>query len=176
MSLRRTWNDLLEMYSSGGLQVLTLVDELPEEDTAVSPPPYHGKIYDRQGVRTVIQLDSDYMTVMSPEVVLDPELWRRHTAVIQSKFDIFRRLQMMARQSWLLFLIIPALWLAPQLATQGWPDVLWSIIGSAGMGTVIVLARKWILKGLAMTVLPLIQHVFGAVARRRLDQFLAQKL
>jgi len=177
MSLRRTWNDLLEMYSTGGLQVLTLVDEPPEEDdTAVFPSSYHGKIYNRRGVRTVIQLDSDYMTVISPDVVLNPELWQRHTAVIQSKFDVIRRLQMVARQSWLLFLIIPTLWLLPNLATQGWPDVLWSLIGSVGMGTVIVLARKWILKGLRLLLWPLIRRIFGAVAQRRLDQFLAQKL
>ena len=79
MSTWQDLRDLLEMYSSGGLVIMTRMDGNLAE-TAVTPPSseYTGKTYNATGIRTTIQFDSDYVITMSPSVMHHPQVWQQH--------------------------------------------------------------------------------------------------
>lgn len=136
MRMWRDLQDVIKMASEGGLQVVTLVAE-SEGDMTVSSTSsaYQGKIYDRRGIRTTVQFDSDYVTTLSPEVLAMPELWNRHAAVLQKKLIILQRLRVWVKRSWFLFLLVPLGTFILDL-TAGGCSVL--------LGAAIVLAQRWI--------------------------------
>ncbi len=178
MSMWRDLQDVMKMVSEGGLQVVTLMPEL-EVGTAVFslPPAYQGKIYDQRGIRTTIQFDSDYVTTMSPEVLAMPELWQRHTDVLQEKLSILKKMQFWVGQSWLLFLIYPVYMVISALMTDGFPGEWLSLTSSAHvgmvMGVVIALVRKLIVRFLRALLLPPVLWAVRWYVQRRFQQFIS---
>jgi hypothetical protein len=175
MGMWRDLHDVVEMVSEGGLQVVTLIVDL-EGDTAVPTPytPYQGKIYDRRGIRTTIQFDSDYVTVMSPEVLAMPELWQRHTAVLRAKLTVLQRMRFWGRQSWLLLLLYPLYTFISALMTGDFPEEWLSLTISALSGVMMVLARKWIVRGLRFLLLPPLLWAGRWYVQRRFRQFVSR--
>lgn len=171
MGMRRDLHDLVEMFSEGGLQVVTLMADL-EGDTAV-PTPYQGKTYDQRGIRTTIQFDSDYVTVLSPEVLAMPELWQRHTAVIQAKLTVLQRVRFWGRQSWLLFLLYPLYTFISTLVSGGFPEEWLSLTINILGGVIVVLARNWIVRGFRLIFLPPVLWVARWYVQRRFRQFVS---
>jgi len=175
----RDLQDVMKMVSEGGLQVVTLVPEL-DGDAAVSSPSltYQGKIYDQRGIRTTIQFDSDYVTTLSPEVLTMPELWQRHTAVLQAKLTILQRMRFWVRQSWLLFLLYPIYMFISALTTGEFPGEWLSLTSSsvhvaAVMGIAIVLARKLIVRLLRVLLLPPVLWVARWYVQRCFQRFVS---
>lgn len=171
MSMWRDLQDVVEMFSEGGLQVLTLTAEM-EGDTAVSTS-YQGKTYDRRGIRTTIQFDSDYVTTFSPEVLAMPQLWQRHTAVIQAKLTVLQRVRFWGRQSWLLFLLYPIYTFISALMTGGFPEEWLALTSSTLGGIIVVLARKWIVRGVRLLLLPPVLWVARWYVQRRFRRFVS---
>lgn len=170
-----TWHDvrdLLSMYSAGGMVIMTGMDGKVLE-TAVSPPSstYDGRIYDQKGIRTTIQLDSDYVTVLSLAVLQQPHIWQSHMHHVDAKLAVLDKLHIWARQSWLLFMIIPLAWYGYDLANMNSLAEVWALIGPTLLSFVIVLARKWILRLLQATVLPLLMRVVVWLLKRRFNAF-----
>lgn len=175
MSMWRDLQDVTRMVSEGGLQVVTLTAERAG-DTAVPIPSsaYQGKIYDQRGIRTIIQFDSDYVTTFSPEVLVMPELWQRHTAVVQDKLTVLQRMRFWGRQSWLLFLLYPIYTFISALMTGGFPEEWLSLTISALWGVIIVLARKWIVRLLRLLFLPPVLWAARWTVQRRFRQFVSR--
>lgn len=175
MSTWRDLRDLLEMYSAGGLVLMTGMDGAVVE-TAVSPSSstYNGKIYDHTGIRTTIQLDSDYMTVMSTAVLQQPRIWQQHVAHVDAKLAVLDTLREWAQRSWLLFMLMPLVWYGSDLTGIESVEDAWRFIYPTLLGGAIVLGRKWILRGLQAVVLPLIMRVIGWFVKRRFNQFVGE--
>ena len=112
MGLRRDLDDLAKMYSEGGLIILTLTNgENPGPAAPSSDEPYQGRVSNRNGLRTAIQLDGDVVTAASRDMLYDQATWHDHIAKVDAKLDIVASLQKWARRSWLVFMIIPFGWL-----------------------------------------------------------------
>ena len=174
MSTWRDLRDLLEMYSSGGLVIMTGMDGAVQE-TAVSPSSsYDGKIYNQTGIRTTIQFDSDYVTVMTPAVLQQPDIWQQHMTQIDDKLAVLDKLREWAQRSWLLFLLIPLAWYGYDLTGISSLEEAWSLIYPTLLSAAIVLGRKWILRGLQVTVLPLITRAVGGFVQRKFKQFVGE--
>jgi hypothetical protein len=172
MSTWQDLGDLLEMYRSGGLVIMTGMDGVVQE-TAVSPPTssYDGKIYTHTGIRTTIQFDSDYVTVMTPAVLQQPHVWQQHVTHVNAKLAVLDKLRQWAQRSWLLFLLIPLAWAGYDLrGITSWQE-LWSLIYPTLMSAAIVIGRKWVLRFLQVTVLPLITRAVSWFVRRKFKQF-----
>ena len=60
------------------------------------------KIYDRIGIRTIIQLDADYVTMMSPEVLAMPELCKRHAEILKEKLSVLECFRVLAWKNWVI--------------------------------------------------------------------------
>jgi len=171
MSLWRDLRDLLGMYSSGGMVIMTGMDGAVLE-TAVSPPSsYDGKIYDQKGIRTTIQLDSDYIIVMSPAVLQQPHIWQSHMSHVAAKLAVLDTLRTWAQQSWLLFMLIPLAWYVRELANMNSLAEWWTMLGPTLLSFVIVRARKWILRFLRAAVLPLLMRGVAWVVKRQFEAF-----
>ncbi|SCX87674.1 hypothetical protein SAMN05216308_101679 [Nitrosospira sp. Nsp13] len=101
-------HDAIELISEGGVQVITLLPEEVRMDSArpASIDQYKGKVFDRQGIRTLIQLDSDYVTVLSPAVLSMPELLKRHSDAVHARLTIFQRIQTWAHYIWIPIFIV----------------------------------------------------------------------
>lgn len=172
MSLWRDVRELLEMYRSGGLVIMTGMDGMAME-TAVSQSAasYTGKEYDHAGIRTVIQLDSDYVTVMTPAVLEKPDLWHQHMQRINEKLAVLDKLQELAKKSWMLFMLLPILWYGYDFTQIKSVEDLWRLILPTILSAVIVLARKWILRFLQKFILPLVTRFITWIAKRQFKHF-----
>lgn len=151
MGMWQDLEDLMEMFSEGGSQVVTLVAD-SENITALSTPSsaYQGKNYDRRGIRTTIQFDSDYVTILSPEVLAMPDLWQRHTDALQAKLSILQRMHLLIEKSLFVFFILaPIIYMLISYLTGGFPGEWLALIGS-GLAVAIACARKWIVRVLLL--------------------------
>jgi hypothetical protein len=174
MSLRSDLNDLVEIYSAGGLQVVTLLSG--EDGTTTESGtnrPYDGKSYDQKGMRSIIQPDGDLVTVISPEVLTKPQVWQLHTETIDEKLAVLERLKQWARQSWVLFLIIPITWFGYNMMTKGFVEIGIAWLGPAIISILIVLAKDKFLHILQILVFPLIMRIVMRYLKHRLEQFLS---
>jgi hypothetical protein len=173
------WHDLrnlLEMYISGGLVVMTDMEGNVLE-TAVSPPAaYTGKIYDRQGIRTTIQFDSDYVTVLSPAVLRKTAVLQSHVTRVQTQLAVLERLRVWARRSWLLFLLLPLAWYAAELRSLATLAEAWRLLLPTLLSAAIILARKQLLRFLRAVLLPLIMRVAAWFVTRKFNEFISQPL
>ena len=89
MGVCSDFKDLVKIVRDGGLEVVTETGTMgpqgntstttvrDKQETREKRKTY--KIYDRIGIRTTIQLDADYVTMMSPEVLGMPELCKHHS-------------------------------------------------------------------------------------------------
>lgn len=110
------------MVSEGGLEVVTLVAESEREkgifDSSLGnkdgAKAKTYKNYDSRGIRTTIQLDSDYITMLSPEVLTMPELWKRHTEVLEEKLSILENIRYWTQRSSLMLFVLS---MAPPIYT-----------------------------------------------------------
>ena len=167
MSVWRDLRDVLEMYTSGGLVILTGLDGSLQE-TAVSPPSPDNKPI---GIRTTIQLNSNYITTVAPAMLQQPQIWQDHITQINTKLAVLDKLRILAQQSWVLFLLFPLAWFGYELTTiTSWEDA-WQLIYPTIMSAVIVLARKWLLRLLQKTIFPLLTKGIGWFVKRRFEQF-----
>ena len=165
----RDLNDLVEMYSEGGLAIVT---PLSGESSAAAAPVldenYEGKREAATGVRTTIQLDSDMVTFMSEDVLENPDVWLRHTQAINRKLAVLGRLPIWLRRSWVLFLPFS---LAPVLTSTRYEEVdkllAWTLSGL--LATSIGLARK----RLVGVVLPLVVRLVTWYLQRRFKNFIS---
>ena len=166
MSVWRDLRDVLEMYTSGGLVIMTGMDGRVQE-TAVSPPSSDQPI----GIRTTIQLNSNYITIVAPAMLQQPKIWQEHVTHINTKLAILDKLRILAQQSWMLFLLFPLAWFGYELTTiTSWEEA-WRLIYPTILSFVIVLTRKWVLIILQKTVFPLITKTVGWFVQRKFKQF-----
>ena len=174
MSLRSDLNNLVEMYSAGGLQVVTLLNE-EDGTTAVSNAnrPYDGRTRNQKGVRSIIQPDGDMVTVISPEVLIKPKVWQRHTKTINDKLAVLDKIKQWARQSWVLFLIIPIAWTGYDIVAKGFSEVGFAWLGPIVLSIIIVLAKNRLLRILQVLVFPLVMRIVMWYLQHRLERFLS---
>ncbi|PID85099.1 MAG: hypothetical protein CSB13_09780 [Chloroflexi bacterium] len=172
-----SWQDLqalLEMYSSGGLVIMTGMDGAVAE-TAVSPSStYNGKTYTHTGIRTTIQLDSDYVTIMSTAVMQQPDIWQKHVSQVEAKLAILKTLQVWAQRSWLLFMLIPLAWYGYDfydLREAQSIQEAWFLLYPTLLSGAVVVGRRWLLRGLQATMLPLTSRMVRWFAQRQFKQF-----
>lgn len=179
MSAWRDLRDVLEMYTKGGLVIMTGLDGSVME-TAVSPPPsatdddYTVKTYDPHyapAVRTTIQFDSDYVTLMNHAVLSQPYIWQQHVGHVNNKLAVLDKLKALAQKSWMLFLFIPAIWFGVDLANINSIEEARSLILPIILSALMVWGRKWLLLILQKTVLPLITKTVGWFVERKFKQF-----
>ena len=106
-----------------------------------------------------------------------PELWQRHTDVLQEKLSILKKMQFWVGQSWLLFLIYPVYMVISALMTDGFPGEWLSLTSSAHvgmvMGVVIALVRKLIVRFLRALLLPPVLWAVRWYVQRRFQQFIS---
>lgn len=171
MSTWRDLRDLLEMYWSGGLVIMTGMDGAVMETAVSQSLTYDGKIYNTTGIRTTIQLDSDYVTVMTPAVLHQPQIWQLHVAHVDAKLAVLDTLRDWAQRSWLLFMLIPLAWYGYDLTGVSSLEEAWRLIYPTLLSAAIVLGRKWILRGLQVTILPLITRIISWFVKRKFKQF-----
>lgn len=177
MSSWRDLRDVLEMYTNGGLVIMTGLDGSVME-TAVSQPAssdtskkYDGKTYDQTGVRTTIQFDSDYVTLMTPAVLQQPQVWQQHVGHVNKKLAVLDKLKTLAQKSWVLFLFIPFIWFGIDLSNTNSVEEAWNLILPILMSALMVWGRKWLLLILQKTVLPLITRIGSWFVQRKFKQF-----
>ena len=185
MSVWRDLRDVLEMYSTGGMVIMTGLDGSVME-TAVSPPhppfatdidDYTFKTYDPDyapAVRTTIQFDSDYVTLMNPTVLSQPLVWQQHVGHVNAKLTVLDKLKELAQKSWVLFLIIPFTWFGVDLSNTNSLEEAWSLILPMLLSAAMVLGRKWLLLVLQKTVLPLITKTIVWFVQRKFRQFVRE--
>lgn len=171
MSSWRDLRDVLEMYTKGGLVIMTGLDGSVMETAVSQSPTYDGKIYNHTGVRTTIQFDSGYVTVMTPTVLQQPQVWQQHVGHVNNKLAVLDTLKTLAQKSWMLFLFIPAIWFGIDLANTNSVEEAWSLILPILLGALMVWGRKWLLLILQKTVLPLITKTAGLFVERKFKQF-----
>jgi hypothetical protein len=171
MSAWRDLRDVLEMYTKGGLVIMTGLDGAVMETAVSSPSSYDGKIYNHTGIRTTIQFDSDYVTVMTPTILQQPEVWQQHVGHVNKKLAVLDKLKALAQKSWMLFLLIPAIWFGVDLANTNSVEEAWSLILPILVSALMVWARKWLLLILQKTLLPLITKTVGWFVQRKFKQF-----
>lgn len=171
MSAWQDLRDVLEMYTRGGLVIMTGLDGGVMETAVSSPSSYDGKIYSHNGIRTTIQFDSNYVTVMSPTVLQQPEVWQQHVGQVNKKLAVINNLKALAQKSWMVFLLIPAIWFGVDLANTNSVEEAWSLIAPTLLSTAMVWGRKWLLLLLQKTVLPLITKTVGWFVQRKFKQF-----
>lgn len=171
-----TWQDiigLLEMYTSGGIVIMTGLDcQVVETAVPADMAVYTGKTYPQKGIRTTIQFDSDYVTTLSPEVLARPEIWQCHMAQVAERLSVLEKLRLAAQQSWLLFLLAPLTWLVNNALQVDSLETAVSLLLPTITSTLIVLLRKQILRLLRMTIWPLIMKLVYRYVQRRFDAFL----
>ncbi|MBE2221333.1 MAG: hypothetical protein IAF02_07320 [Anaerolineae bacterium] len=168
----RDLRDLLEMYWAGGLVIMTGMDGA-EMETAVPLPSAADitKTYSHTGIRTTIQFDSDYITVITPAVLQQPQIWQQHIELVHAKLAVLDKLRTWAQKSWMLFLLIPIAWFGMDFANVNSPDEAWQLIYPMLLSAVIVWGRKWLLRILQKTILPLIMKAVSWFVQRKFRQF-----
>ena len=153
MGVCSDFKDLVKIVRDGGLEVVTETGTMgpqgntstttvrDKQETREKRKTY--KIYDRIGIRTTIQLDADYVTMMSPEVLGMPELCKRHAEILKEKLSVLERVRGLAWKTWaVIFLPSMALTLYTQFVQiSGYPGVrldLWPVLSLIGVvGAVI---------------------------------------
>lgn len=176
MSWWRDLRDVAEMYTTWGMVIMTGMDGAMRE-TAVSPPPsaYTGKTYTHTGIRTTIQLSSDYVTTLSTAVLQHPHLWQEHMTYVDTKLSVLDKLRRLAQQSWLLFMLIPLIWFGYDLTRIRSLADAWVLIYPMLLSIVIVLTRKWILRFLQVTILPLLMRITAWFVQWKFKQFVGER-
>lgn len=107
------------------------------------------KSYDSRGIRTTIQLDADYVTMISPEVLAMPELWKRHTEILREKLSVLGSAQHLAWRSSGVIWTLSALPVLYTLATGGNSEYWLQWLSWTGSVGLIVLVRNRIIWWLA---------------------------
>ncbi len=166
MSMWRDLRDVLEMYSAGGLVIMTGMDGRVQE-TAVSPASSDKPI----GIRTTIQLNSNYITIVAPAMLQQPQIWQEHVTHINTKLAILDKLRILVQQSWMLFLLFPLVWFGYELTRISSWEEAWQLIYPTILSFVIMLARKWLLRLLQVTIFPLLTKGIGWFVKRQFEQF-----
>lgn len=174
MDIWRDLQDVMKIFSEGGLHVVTLITE-QEGDTAASSQSsiYQGKIYDRRGIRTTIQLDSDYVTIFSPEVLTMRELWQQHSNALKAKLSVLQRVRFLARHSWLLFLFGPISAFISALMSGGVWKEPYLLATSALAAVAIVMARKQLVRLLRVLLLRPILGIARGYVQRKFQRFVS---
>ena len=153
MGVCSDFKDLVKIVRDGGLEVVTETGTMgpqgntstttvrDKQETREKRKTY--KIYDRIGIRTTIQLDADYVTMMSPEVLGMPELCKRHAEILKEKLSVLERFRVLAWKNWvIIFLPSMALTLCTQFVqSSGYPGFrldLWSVLNLIGVVGVVI--------------------------------------
>lgn len=92
MLFKETFNTFREMYTEGGLEVVT-----KDEESHSGPTQYLA--------RTIIQPDADVIMIVSRKALDDPVAWQKHLEEVTKKANSIRRLRTVLRNSWWLFLV-----------------------------------------------------------------------
>ncbi|MFO7683524.1 MAG: hypothetical protein R6X34_26115 [Chloroflexota bacterium] len=171
MSMWRDVGDLLEMVSQGGLVIQTGLDGQVVETAVPDPAVYAGKTYPQKGIRTTIQLDSDYITILSPEIMARPEIWQSHMDQVAGKLAVLETLRLWARQSWVVFLLPALVWLLHTLFTLESLAAAWELLLPTLVSALIVFLRKQLKRFLQVFVWPVVMRVVVWVVRRRFQAF-----
>jgi hypothetical protein len=129
MGIRGDFKDLVKIVNEGGLEVVTEIGTTGSEGNTSATRGGEKKetqeerktckSYDSRGIRTTIQLDGDYVTMMSPEALNMPELWKRHTETLKEKLFVVERVRRLASVSSLLIFVLSFLWALYAAATGG---------------------------------------------------------
>lgn len=104
MGVIQDMKDIVEMFQDGGILVITFLDaktkvfrmttdDYQENIKAIAniqDQAHHPAI---EGIRTSIQLDGDIVTILTPQMIQQNNLWQQHLNVIESKMLLFARLQ-----------------------------------------------------------------------------------
>lgn len=171
MSVWRDVGDLLEMVSQGGLVIQTGLDGQVVETAVPDFAVYAGKTYPQKGIRTTIQLDSDYITILSPEIMARPEIWQSHMAQVEAKLVVLQVLRSWARQSWLLFLLPALIWLLGDLLALESLTAVWELLLPTLLSALIVILRKQLVRFLRIAVWPVLMRMVFWLVRRRFQAF-----
>jgi hypothetical protein len=154
------FKDLVKIVRDGGLEVVTRIDGSGQEDNA--PTATAGekqgtqeerktyKIYDTIGIRTTIQLDADYVTIMSWEALSMPEACKRHSEILKEKLSVLERVPRRARRISCVVFCLSTLPFLFTLATGrfGGIGLEWVSILGPMLGGVVVWGRNrlvWIM-------------------------------
>jgi hypothetical protein len=153
MGIRGDFKDLVKIVNEGGLEVVTEIGTTGSEGNTSATSGGEKKetqeerktckSYDSRGIRTTIQLDGDYVTMMSPEALGMPELWKRHRETLKEKLSVVERLRRLAwKSSGIIFLF--SVWtLYTQYARSGgYPGfqlVPASVLGLIGVAISIIM-------------------------------------
>lgn len=167
----RDLTDLVDMYSEGGLAIVT---PLSGESTAATAPlldkEYKGKSEADKGVRTVIQLDADMVTLISEDVLINPEVWQRHTLAVNGKLAVLGTLRTWARRSWVVFLTIPLILATYSARLDELPYKVLALTLNLVGSIIIVRAREWLLR---VVLAPLVMRLVMWYLQRRFQKFIS---
>lgn len=174
MSLRQDIGELIEMYSAGGMIVLTAGDGTTRSATAPTlDETYDGKVSDQPGIRTTIQLDMNVITLVSADLANRADVWQRHATAVDARLALIERVQQWARQSWLLFLALPLFWLGSDLMDRQLDTR--SLLASAALSGLLYLGRNLIRKVLARIVWPSLIKLLARLLKKRFDAFISEE-
>lgn len=174
MGLRRDLDDLAKMYSEGGLIILTLTNgENPGPAAPSSDEPYQGRVSNRNGLRTAIQLDGDVVTAASRDMLYDQATWHDHIAKVDAKLDIVASLQKWARRSWLVFMIIPFGWLLADMLAQESVEAALLVVRTTALSSIVVVLRKQLLTVLRIVLMPVVRRLVGWYLSNQRNEFLS---
>jgi hypothetical protein len=125
-------DDLIELFASGGLTVIT--PEIEEEDRGRSIVP------ERTLIRSVIQPDGDFITRITQEACKQPRLWRNHLAEVESRIEAIWGLRILLNFG----LLFPAgllLWYIWGDIIGRWEEILMKALTTLAVGLLIWLGR-----------------------------------
>jgi hypothetical protein len=167
-------HEAIELIREGGLQVMTLLPEEGHMDLAhpASTDQYQGKVFDRQGIRTLIQLDADHVTILSPVVLSMPELLKKHSEAVHEKLGIFQRIQGWFHHGWIPIFIVFEIFSVFILGfIHEWGVVNVAVLATLGGGCIVFL-QTW----LARVSLRLALQLGKYYARYRFKRFVSKQL
>jgi len=125
-------DDLIELFTSGGITVCTPeVEDQDRKRFLVSPPTL---------IRSVIQPDGDYIIRITQEACNQPLLWSQHLAEVQSRIEAIWGLRIILNYG----LLIPAamvLWYIWRDIAGRWEEILGKLLISLAIGILVWLSR-----------------------------------
>jgi hypothetical protein len=167
MSIKQDLRDLKALVHERGFQVVTLIAESEGDAGGVNKEAKAKTIYksyDSKGIRTTIQLDSDCIIMMSPEVLTMPRLWEQHAVEVKEKLGILERISSLLGNLgfWLLLVLslVPLAYTWDKLADRS------LIAVSAIPAIIIALFRRQLLSLLRKLLLRPVFWAIGRYSRR----------
>lgn len=165
-SIKQDLRDLKALVHERGFQVVTLIAESEGDAGGVNKEAKAKTIYksyDSKGIRTTIQLDSDCIIMISPEVLTMPRLWEQHAIAVKEKLGILERISSLVGK--LGFLLLLLLSLSPFIAWDELADR--SLIAvSAVPATIITIFFRQVISLLRRLLLRPVFWAIGRYSRR----------